>query len=52
MERIRAQGETSLAPADVVIFTCDSTEIYIYIYIYVIKRHFGKLMDDQWVERR
>ena len=37
MERIRAQGKTSLAPADVVIFTCDSTEIYIYIYIYIYK---------------
>ena len=35
MERIRAQGKTSLAPADVVIFTCDSTDIYIYIYIYI-----------------
>ena len=31
MERIRAQGKTSLAPADVVIFTCDSTDIYIYL---------------------
>ena len=30
MERIRAQGKTSLAPADVVIFTCDSTDIYIF----------------------
>ena len=37
MERIRAQGKTSLAPADVVIFTCDSTDIYIYIYIYIFK---------------
>ena len=33
MERIRAQGKTSLAPADVVIFTCD----YGYIYIYIFK---------------
>lgn len=32
MEGIRAEGKTSLASADVVIFTCDSTEIYIYIY--------------------
>lgn len=32
MERIRAQGETSLASADVVIFTCDSTDIFIYIF--------------------
>ena len=36
MERIRAQGKTSLAPADVVIFTCDSTDIYIYIYIFKV----------------
>ena len=35
MELIRAQGKTSLASADVVIFTCDSTEIYIYIYIHI-----------------
>ena len=37
MELIRAQGKTSLASADVVIFTCDSTEIYIYIYMYMFK---------------
>ena len=35
MELIRAQGKTSLASADVVIFTCDSTEIYIYIHTYI-----------------
>ena len=37
MERIGAQGKTSLAPADVVIFTCDYGYIYIYIYIYIFK---------------